>query len=104
MSTPDTEAIDLDDCHNMCHCKELCPPVTPTFHASGNAKTAKEERHGRFGAMILWNNFRRLVLKMSESESIDAPVVPLMIVAFSEAVPMVVLRGMLGEYAHHAPE
>ena len=60
--------------------------------------------HGSFGAMILWNDVRRLVLKMAELERRDAPAGPLTIVAFSEAVPTVVLRGMLGASAQHVPK
>ena len=54
--------------------------------------------------MILWKYFRRLVLKIAESERIDAPEGPLTIVAFSAAVPTVILRVMLGSSAQHAPE
>ena len=52
--------------------------------------------------MILWNDVRRLVLKMAESERIYAPAGPLTIVAFLAAVPTVVLGEMLGDYAQRA--
>ena len=74
------------------------------FHSSSNAKSVNEERCGSFGAMIFWNDVRRLVLKMAESERIDALAGPLTIVAFLAAVPTVVLRVTIGEYAQHAPE
>ena len=91
-STPDTEAIIVNDCRNAHRCEELCTPVTPPFRPSGDAKRGKEERHGSFWSMILWNYIRRLVLKMTESERIDAPAGPLTIVAFLAAVPTVVSR------------
>ena len=50
----------------------------------------KEERYGRLWEIILWNDVRRLVLKMTDSERIDAPAGALMIVAFSAAVPTVI--------------
>ena len=78
--------------------------MTPPFHSSGYAKKGKEERHGRFWAIILWNDVRRLVLIMTESERIDVPAGPLKIVAFLAAVTTVVLRRMLGAYVQHAPE
>ena len=56
--------------------------MTPSFHSRGDAKSGKEETHGSFWVIILWNNVRRLVLKMTESERIDGPAVPLKIVAF----------------------
>ena len=52
------------------------------FHSSSNAKSVNEERCGSFGAMIFWNDVRRLVLKMAESERIDALAGPLTIVEF----------------------
>ena len=61
-------------------------------------------RHGIFRAIILWNDVRRLVLKVTESERIYAHAGPLTIIAFSAVVPTVILRGMLGAYAQHAPE
>ena len=70
----------------------MCPPVTPPFHSSGNAKSGKEEMHGSFWVIILWNDVRRLVLKTTELERIDVHVGPLMIVAFLAAVPTVVSR------------
>ena len=54
--------------------------------------------------MYFWINVRTLVLKMAESERIDAPAVPLTILAFSGVVPTVVLRGMFGASAQYAPE
>ena len=78
--------------------------MTLTFHSSGDVKSGKEERHGSFGAMILWNYVRRLVLKTAESEGIDTPVGPMMIIVFSEAVPTVVLWGMLEASAKNVPE
>ena len=58
--------------------------------------------HGSFSAIILWNNIRRLVCKVTESEIIDAHAVPLTIVAFLAAVPTVILRGILWASAQHA--
>ena len=54
--------------------------------------------------MILWNDDRRLVLKMSQSERIYAPAVPLNILAFSVAVTTVVSRVLLGASAQHMLE
>ena len=82
----------------------MCPPVTPLFHSSGDTKSGKEERHGSFWEIILWNDVRRLVLKMTESERIDAPTVPMKIVAFLAAVPTMFLWGMIGASAQHLPE
>ena len=59
----------------------------------------KEEMHGSFRAIILWNNVRRLVLKVTESERIDAHVGQLTIVAFLVVVPTMILRGMFGSSA-----
>ena len=81
----------------------MCPPVTPPLHSSGYTEIGKEDRHGRFRAIILENNIRRLVLKVKESERIDAHAGPLTIVAFSAAVPTVISRGMLGASAQHVP-
>ena len=78
--------------------------MTPPFHSRGNEKIRNEERRGRSGAMILWSDVRRLVLKMADLERIDAPAGPLTIVAFSAAVQTVVSRGMLGASAQHVPE
>ena len=64
--------------------------MTPPFHSSGYAKNGKEETHGRFWVIILWYDVRRLVLKITESEKIDRPAVPLTIVAFPAAFPKVV--------------
>ena len=77
--------------------------MTPPFHSRGYAKNGKEERHGSFWEIILWTDVRRLVLKMTESERIEAPAGPLTIVAFSAVVPTVVSRGMLGASAQHVP-
>ena len=55
-------------------------------------------------AIIFWNDVRRLVLKVTELERIDAHAVPLKIVAFLAAVPTVILRRILGASAQHAPE
>ena len=82
----------------------MFPPVTTPLHSSGYAEIGKEERHGRFKEIILWNNIRRLVLKVIESENIDAHAGPLTIVAFSAAVPTVISRGMLWDSAQQAPE
>ena len=78
--------------------------MTPLFLSIGNSKSGKEEIHGSFGEMILWNNVRRLVFKMVELERIDAPARPLAILAFPEAVPTVVLRGMIGASEKNALE
>ena len=58
--------------------------VIPPFHSSGDAKIGKEDIHSSFKAMILWNNVRRLMLKMEELEGIDAHAVPPVIVLFTE--------------------
>ena len=58
--------------------------MTPLFLSIGNSKSGKEEIHGSFGEMILWKNVRRLMLKMAESEGIDAHAVQLVIVLFTE--------------------
>ena len=55
-------------------------------------------------AIILWDDVRRLLLKVTESERIDAHAVPMTIDAFLAVVPTVILRGMVGAYAQHAPE
>ena len=78
--------------------------MTPPFHSSGDVKSGKEERHGRFGAMILLNDGNRLVLKMAKSERIYAPTGPLKIVSFLAAVPTVLSWEILGAPAQHAPE
>ena len=80
------------------------PPVTLPFNSSGDAKSGKKERHGSFGAMILWNNVWRFVLEMEESERIDTPAGPLTIVAFPVVVPTVVLRILLVASAQHVLE
>ena len=64
--------------------------MTPQLLSSGYAESGKEDRHGSFRAIILWNNIRKLVLKVTESEIIDAHVVPLTIVAFLAGVPTVI--------------
>ena len=64
--------------------------MTPPLHSSGYAESGKEDRHGSFRAIILWNNIRRLVMKVTDSERIDAHAVPLTIVVFSAAVPTVI--------------
>ena len=94
----------MDECRDGCCCEELYLLVTPPFCSSGDAKIGKEERNGSFGEMILWSDVKRLMLKISESERIDAPAGPLTIVVFSGAVPTVVLRGVIGAYVQHAPE
>ena len=66
--------------------------MTPPLHSSGYAESGKEERHGSFSAIILWNDIRRLVLKVTESERIDAHAGPLTIVAFLAVVPTVISR------------
>ena len=104
MSTPDIEAIYVNEFRDGCCYEESCPPVIPPLHSSGDAKIGKEERHGRFGEMILWNDVRMLVFKMVESERVDAPAGPLTVVAFLAAVTMVVLRVMLEASTQHAPE
>ena len=103
-SSPYTEAIIVNYCCDVCRCNELCPPVTPLFHSSGNAKSVNGDSHGSFWEMILWDNFKRLVLKITESERIDAPAGALVIVAFLAAITTVVSRGILGASAQHAPE
>ena len=77
--------------------------MTLLLHSSGYAESVKEDRYGRFRAIILWNNISRLVFKVTESERIDALAGPLTIVAFSSAVPTVISRGMLGASVQHAP-
>ena len=62
-------------------------------------KVEKEDRHGSFREITLWNNIRRLVLKVTESERIDTHAGPLTIVALSAAVPMVRSKVMLGAFA-----
>ena len=94
---------DVDDFRNGCCYKKSCLPVTPPFHHIGDEKSGKEERHGSFGAMIIWNDVRRSVLKIEESERIYVPAVPLTIVAVLAAVPMLVSRGMIGASVQHAP-
>ena len=64
--------------------------MTPPLHSSGYAEIGKEDRHGSFRAVIIWNNIRRLVLKVMESEIIDAHAGPLIIVSFLAAVPTVI--------------
>ena len=54
--------------------------------------------------IVLWNNVRRLVLKVTESERIDTHAGPLRIVEFLAEFPTVISRGMLGASAQHAPE
>ena len=78
--------------------------MTPPLHPSNDTKNGKEERNDSFREMILWNNVRRLVFKMVELERIDAPARPLAILAFPEAVPTVVLRGMIGASEKNALE
>ena len=78
--------------------------MTPLLHSSGYAENGKGERHGSFRVIILWNNASRLVLKVKESERIDAHAGPLKFVAFSAVVPTVISRVMLGLSAQHAPE
>ena len=78
--------------------------MTPPLHSRGYAENGKEESHGRFRAIAIWNDVRRLVLKVTESERIDTHAGLLMIVVFSAAVPTVILHGMLGASAQHAPE
>ena len=94
----------MDDCRYGCRCEESCPPVTPPLHSSGYSENEKEERNFRFRAIILWNDVRRLALKLTESERIDAHAGPLTIVAFLAAVPTVISRGMLRASAQHALE
>ena len=64
--------------------------MTPPLHSSGYAESGKEDRNVSFRAIILLNNIRRLVLKVTELEIIDAHAGPLTIVAFSSAVPTVI--------------
>ena len=64
--------------------------MTPLLHSSGYAEIGKEDSHGSLRAIILWNNIRRLVLKVMESEIIDAHAGPLIIVSFLAAVPTVI--------------
>ena len=57
--------------------------------------------HYNFGALIFWNNVRKLKLKMAVAEGIDVPVGPLTIVSFSSAVPEVVICRILGTSAQN---
>ena len=77
--------------------------MTLLLHSSGYAESVKEDRHGSFRAIILWNNISRLVFKVTESERIDTHAGPLMIVSFLAAFPTVISRGMLGASVQHAP-
>ena len=76
--------------------------MTPRLHSIGYAGSGKEDMHGSFRVIILWNNISRLVLKVTESERIDAHAGPLTIVAFLAAVTTVISREMLGASAQHA--
>ena len=64
--------------------------MTPPLHSSGYAESGKEERNVRFRVIVFWNNVRRLVLKVTESEIINAHAGPMTIVAFSAAVTTVI--------------
>ena len=77
--------------------------MTSPLHSSGYAESGKEDRHGSLRSIILWNNIRRLVMEVTESERIDTHAGPLTIVAFLTAVPTVIQRGMLGAPTQHAP-
>ena len=78
--------------------------MTPPLYSNVFSENRKEEIHGRFRAIILWNDVMRLVLKVTESERINAHAGLLRIVAFLAAFPMVISRGGFGLSAQHAPE
>ena len=77
--------------------------MTPPLRSSGFTENGKKERYGNFRSIILWNDIRSLVLKVTESEWIDAHAGRLRIVAFSAAVPKVIPNKMLGASEQHAP-